>query len=83
MAGAMTGLRFHEKRTWSVVAGGMIARLSIYDAHGGEHFAIVPVDVSGKAWREKRDQALERIAETLDSDPGAVDLDLYDQGIAA
>ena len=49
-------------------------RLSMHDSHGGEHFAIVPMNGSGKENRLLRRRALEMIDDHIQAgeEPGEV-----------
>ena len=63
-------MTFSEHRYWSVFHNTRVARLSMADAWGGEHFAIIPTDrmradEPKRSWRERRDEALEAIAEHI------------------
>lgn len=63
---------YHEHRYWSVVHGVRVARLSIADQHGAEHFAIVPVeavraDEERIPWLKVRDGALSAIADHIET----------------
>ena len=68
-------MRYHQRRFWSVMLGGKAVRLSVYDAHGGEHYAIVS-DRGGAQSRADKESALNAIADAVENgdDPGAVDV---------
>lgn len=58
---------YSEHRYWSVIHNARVARLSIADAHGTEHFAVVPTDRTRGdepriSWRDRRQETLEAIA---------------------
>jgi Lhr-like helicase len=67
---------YHEYRFWSATLGCNACRLSIMDAHGGEHFAIISMDGSGKTNRAARMAALNSIADHIRSgeQPGQVEV---------
>lgn len=69
-------MTYHEFRFWSSTLGVNASRLAIVDKQGGEHFAIVPMDGTGRANREARREALEAIADHVDCglEPGPVEL---------
>lgn len=75
MDGELTMTTFHEYRFWSATLGCDAARLAIMDSKGGEHFAIVPMNGSGKHNRAARMEALGAIAAHIDAgnDPGQVE----------
>lgn len=60
------------RKRFSVVAGGMIARVSMFNEHGHEYFRIISAEHPG--YRERLDQALELIEAALAEgcDPGQV-----------
>jgi hypothetical protein len=78
-------LRYHEIRFWSVVLGCDAARIYIFDARGGEHFAVVPMKGGSRHSRWVRGRALEAIAEHIRSgeDAGEVSVDLTAREVAA
>ena len=51
-----------------------LARISICDERGGEHFVVVHDNAGAKAFRERRDEAIELIADHIEAgyDPGEV-----------
>lgn len=60
-------MEYREHRYWSIIHGVRVARLSIADGLGCEHFAIVPTeavrgDEAKVVWRDKRDDVLGVIA---------------------
>lgn len=65
---------FVEHRSWSVVAGCRVARVSMADDRGGEHYAILDAEMRGKDYRERRARALEAIEASIadGNDPGQV-----------
>lgn len=66
---------FHEHRAYSVQHDAEMVRLSLVDARGGEYFAIVPA-ADGKAWRERRNAALDLIDEAMNAgaQPGQIEV---------
>ena len=64
------------RRFWSVTLGMRAVRVSAYDSHGGEFFAIVGQGGSGRENREARDVAAEAVEREAASgrDPGPVSL---------
>lgn len=78
-------MTYHEYRFWSAVLGCNACRLSIMDERGGEHYAIVPMNGSGKFNRRARMAALRLIAEHVQagSDPGEVKVELTDEVLDA
>lgn len=66
-------MHFVERHYWSIMTGCDVTRLSVSDAHGGEHFCIVPK--VGKGWRDVRAELLETLARHAESaDPGEVEI---------
>lgn len=65
---------YQELRFWSATLGGNACRLSLVDGRGAEFFAIVPRDVSARAWRERKQKALEAIEDAiaLGAEPGEI-----------
>lgn len=61
---------FQEIRYYSPVLGCEAARLSMFDHNGSEFFIMLPVK-TGKAWREDKMKAVEKIADAMEQD-GAV-----------
>lgn len=78
-------LRYREFRFWSVVLGRDASRLSMFDSHGDEHFAVVPMDGGGTHNRWVRRRALEMLAEHVNAgEPaGEVEIDLSEEREAA
>lgn len=66
--------RYNEIRFWSVMLGCDASRISMYDEHGGEHYAIIPMNGGGRSNRERRQQTLEAISQHIqdERDPGEV-----------
>ena len=64
-------------RHWNVTLGCDAVRISVQDAHGGEHWALVPQDAGRRVNRERREPALEQLYEHADRgyDLGQVLLD--------
>ena len=74
-------MQYSQHRYWSVIHGFSVARLSIADERGAEHFAIVPTEaVRGDehrvAWRDRRDKALAAIADHIEAGQPAGQLEL-------
>lgn len=69
---------YQRRRFWSVVLGCTAERLSVPGPNGTEHFAVVPMDGTGKQNRERRQQVLEQIATHIDrqGEPGEVEVKL-------
>ncbi len=63
---------YSERKRFSVVAGGEIARISMFNERGHEYFRIVPIEAPG--YRERVATALELIEEAMAQgcDPGQV-----------
>lgn len=63
---------YSEHKRFSIVAGGMVARISVFNSHGHEYWR--EVDAEGRGYRDRVQQALELIDEamTLGCDPGEV-----------
>lgn len=66
-------IRIREYRFWSPLLGEEALRLSVYNQHGHEYFAIVPAE-DGKKLRELRQTWGERFYDAITSgqDPGEV-----------
>lgn len=66
---------YTEYRAYSPLHDAEVVRLSMYDARGGEFFALVPADAQ-KKWRERRDEALDTIMDAMDAGqfPGEVEI---------
>lgn len=69
----MTAYRYNELSFYSPLLDADACRLSVVDANGGEHFAIVPIE-EGKSWRMARSKALGYIVDHIEAghDPGEV-----------
>jgi hypothetical protein len=63
----------HTVSLYSPVAGGVVTRVSIFDAHGQEFFCVFPRDTP-KVWRKAREDAVEMITEAMRAgcEPGQV-----------
>lgn len=66
-------VRVHEYFFWSPILGEDAVRFSVFNAHGGEYFAIVPI-IAGKKLREEREHWGLRLFEAIESgkEPGEV-----------
>lgn len=76
--GCELGVTYQEYRYWSVVLGCNAARISVADPRGGgEHFAIVPMNGTGRQNRLAREAALQAIAEHIAArcEPGEVEIE--------
>lgn len=69
-------LTYRALRFWSPTTGCNAVRLSMYDARGGEHYAVIPQAGTGMQNKEARFAALDAIADAIEQgrDPGAVPL---------
>jgi hypothetical protein len=67
-------VKIHEYFFWSPIMGTEAVRFSVFNAHGGEYFAIVPLDGKGSTLRALRQRWAERFFEAIQSglDPGEV-----------
>lgn len=67
-------VRLHEYLFWSPMLGTDAVRFSVFNTHGGEYFAIVPLDGKGSTLREARQHWAERFFDVIESgaDPGEV-----------
>ena len=65
---------YSEYKYFSPILGVDSARLSMQDKHGREHFAIIPLDGTGKLNRLLRRKALDTIYDHIEngSEPGEV-----------
>lgn len=70
-------LRFREYKHWNIVLGCKASRISVFDARGDEHYALVAMDGRGKANRERKYAVLEAIASHINKggEPGEVDVE--------
>ena len=63
-------------RYWSIAHGCRVARVSLSDKHGQEHFATVPISelrgnrLSRKTYRDKLDAVLDRVQDAIDAGHG-------------
>lgn len=64
---------YSEFRYWSPVHDREMVRVSMVDDRNGEFFTFIPA-YDGKAYRERREKALETIQSAIDAglDPGEV-----------
>lgn len=70
-------LRYREWVHWNVTLGEKAVRLSVADHLGREYFIISPyASPDGRRWRERRDEALDVIAEAIGAgnEPGEVSI---------
>lgn len=73
MDGRMSG--YAIMRYWSIAHGARVARVSLSDPHGREHFATVPMsELRGRDYRERLDAVLDRVQDAIDAGrrPGEV-----------
>lgn len=66
-------LNYREYKYWSVITGGMVSRISVFDEHGAEYYMIVHI-ATKRSYRQDRETALLAIADAmrLGYDPGEV-----------
>ncbi len=74
----MSGYRYQERRFFSIILGCKAARISVPDANRDEHYAIVPMNGTGRENRELRYRVLEQLVKHVDQgfEPGEVDVDM-------
>lgn len=65
---------YSEFRFYSPLLDSEAARISVADEQGQEYFVVIPAEVSGKAYRAARDEALDLIehAMLVGLEPGEV-----------
>lgn len=72
-------MKYSEHRYWSVMHDGRVARLSMADEFGAEHYAIVVTDSTrASPWRDRRDRALDAIAAHITTGEPAGEVRLAD-----
>jgi hypothetical protein len=88
MACDMSRPRYQSYRFYSPVLGSDAVRFLMFDKHGDEHFAIVPMDRRGSRNRYRREKALETLLNHVfirDLDPtkpaGEVEVNLLDEEV--
>ena len=59
-------MKFQEYHHWSPILGEQAVRLSMFDARGQEFFEVI-ANPGGRAYREARDAALNRIADKMEA----------------
>lgn len=66
---------FHEHRCYSPIHDAEMVRLSLFDKRGFEFFALIPSE-NGRKWRERRDKALDAIADAMQAGdvPGEIEV---------
>lgn len=73
-----TPIPYQRRSFWSVVLSAQAERISVPDANSDEHYAVVPMDGTGKQNRERRKQVLEQLAQHVEEGkpPGEVEVRL-------
>lgn len=74
----MNQYQYQERRFYSVMLGAKASRLSVPDANRDEHFAIVPMNGTGRENRELRARVLEQLAAHVarGEEPGEVEINM-------
>ena len=57
---------YHEYRHYSPLTDSEMVRVSMVGRQNQEYFSIIAAEPSGKAYRERRDKALDALEEAID-----------------
>ncbi len=69
---------YSEMKFWSPSLGCKASRIYVFDRHGQEHYAIVPMDDKGKVNRKLKNAVVDIIVRHVEDgeDPGEVAVDV-------